>query len=349
MESTGRVEVLSGLRGIAVLLVLLSHVGGVFQLPVGAGIGKAGVFLFFTLSAYLLTSQILSAFNHQQITPAYWGTYLVRRVMRIYPLYLLVLLVSALGYAWFGRYFVAIEPFDVVRHLVLLDGKSVFWTIPVEFSYYLLLPFIAIPLGFAQRYGNIWAIALGVFAIGLSSWAWPQSESALNGINVLPYLPIFLMGSLAPIVIEMMRQHYSRSSRLGGIGFILTIMAVAVTVPDLWRLLVNAEITNSHFHRDYLMYGILWSLCLVFALVDDGVIRRFLEWKPLTYLGLISFSAYLVHLPIFLFFNSLAFPAVLSASLAFALTLSISAATYRFIEAPAISLGKSLSRKITSD
>ena len=96
-------DVLDGLRGVAVLLVVWSHLSlkGLHALPQLnlEGSGKYGVYLFFSLSAFLLTHQILIARREQRRSPRYWARYSVRRVLRIFPLYAFVLLVGVWGTA----------------------------------------------------------------------------------------------------------------------------------------------------------------------------------------------------------------------------------------------------------
>lgn len=89
-----RLPALDGLRGVAVLLVLLSHASKHFPVVHPAlnfrGAGKSGVLLFFLLSAYLLDRQIALAMRHGEKN--YWGNYFLRRVLRIYPLFAVALL-----------------------------------------------------------------------------------------------------------------------------------------------------------------------------------------------------------------------------------------------------------------
>ncbi len=86
-----RSEPLDGLRGIAVLLVLASHASnaGHDLLPAldASGLGRSGVFLFFVLSSYLLTSQVLGRLDAGK--PIGWGRYALRRLLRVMPAYAL--------------------------------------------------------------------------------------------------------------------------------------------------------------------------------------------------------------------------------------------------------------------
>src|SRR5688572_30238235 len=101
----GRVSCLDGLRGIAILLVLLAHVSQTHGLSapgplrVLAGYGALGVDLFFCVSGFLITLLLVRELERTR-TISLRGFYM-RRALRILPAYLLfVLIVSAL--AWGG-------------------------------------------------------------------------------------------------------------------------------------------------------------------------------------------------------------------------------------------------------
>ncbi|MEX0687039.1 MAG: acyltransferase [Pirellulales bacterium] len=142
-RAPSRLAALDGLRGLAVLFVLLSHASKHFPVlhPMFnfRGAGKFGVYLFFLLSAYLLDRQIALAMRHGE--QDYWGNYFLRRVLRVYPLFtvalVLHLLLTRLGIT------TVIETWqDVAAHLTLREGKGVFWSIPVEMTYDLVSPVI---------------------------------------------------------------------------------------------------------------------------------------------------------------------------------------------------------------
>ena len=95
---------IDGLRGLAVLLVLFGHMyrGGVAVFPqltmVAAGV--SGVELFFVLSSFLLSSPLIAASSLELRSPGTWATYVARRLLRIYPLYIVVLVVGTSDPAW---------------------------------------------------------------------------------------------------------------------------------------------------------------------------------------------------------------------------------------------------------
>ena len=95
VPSSSRIPGLDGLRGIAALIVLLAHMssGSFFLFPGGSflGIGRSGVVLFFILSSFLLTSQVLDWPARDLLGANRWLRYLEARILRIWPLYLFVL------------------------------------------------------------------------------------------------------------------------------------------------------------------------------------------------------------------------------------------------------------------
>jgi peptidoglycan/LPS O-acetylase OafA/YrhL len=102
--STGHILVLDGLRGCAVLAVMLYHfTAPEILLPATGfarrvqnlfGVGWCGVDLFFVLSGFLITGILLDAKGHSK---TYFKSFYVRRILRIFPLYYGVILLVAIG------------------------------------------------------------------------------------------------------------------------------------------------------------------------------------------------------------------------------------------------------------
>jgi peptidoglycan/LPS O-acetylase OafA/YrhL len=89
---------------------------------------------------------------------------------------------------------------ELLDHLTLQAGKSIYWTVPVEFKYYLVLPFVAAGFALLLRRHLAWSLGGVVAVLAVLHWLWPARESRLNTVELLPYLPIFLLGSLAAFV-----------------------------------------------------------------------------------------------------------------------------------------------------
>ena len=171
------VHALDGLRGLAVLTVFLSHtsLSGHRALPFlnSAGTGKMGVFLFFILSSFLLTYPFLikqeKCFERNALI-----NFSYRRFFRIYPLFVLYLLValvssyvlpSALNRPESGIPFF-LTPIEFLKHVFLQQGKGVTWSILVEFRYYFVLPVLAYVYAVLFR-GDFWEVLQHASVLGI--------------------------------------------------------------------------------------------------------------------------------------------------------------------------------------
>lgn len=169
--SNKHIPALDGVRGLAMLLVLVCHFvpqvkptgfvsGQVYRLGISAWVG---VDLFFCLSGFLITRILLTAKGQ----PGYLSTFYIRRSVRIFPLYFLSLAIAFLlipslasihdpvyqwlidEQAWFWTYSINLRPVfsgfhDIYSHQVNL---SRFWSLCVEEHFYLVWPFVVLALG----------------------------------------------------------------------------------------------------------------------------------------------------------------------------------------------------------
>jgi peptidoglycan/LPS O-acetylase OafA/YrhL len=204
-----QMDSLDGLRGLAVLIVFLSHTSndGTYLLPHAdfSGIGKSGVFLFFVLSSFLLTLPFVSK-GRQAFTRNFILNYAVRRFFRIYPLYFLFLLLGLVTSLIFSQVLSSDKPVgipfylsvnDFIAQLALIQGEGVTWSILVEFRYYFLLPFLALVYAIILKNKIVPSIVLTIFLILVGEAYWPESESVTNDVRLGPYLPIFFLGFAA--------------------------------------------------------------------------------------------------------------------------------------------------------
>ena len=293
-------EVLDGLRGVAVLVVLASHFSsaGLFPRPFLHGVGKSGVYLFFVLSAYLLTRNLLSKPAGALAQPRTWLDYALRRVLRIWPLYLVVLGLSWLSFTHGHAWLYAIDTPALWRHLSLREGQSVLWSIPVEFTFYLCLPLVVLALrGMQRACWPVWAeVGVFVLALALCTWRWPPSASLENDVHLGSYLVVFLCGAFA-VRADAWLGNVRGSSAWTWAG-VAAVLLWCLAIPVVWCRLRGLPFEATVTRAWFLFFGLLWSVLLLSLLHGGDGWRRVFAWQPLRWVGRISFSLYLWHVPV---------------------------------------------------
>lgn len=295
---------LDGLRGLAVLIVLGSHLSnaGLLPQPGLSGSGKSGVYLFFTLSAFLLTRALLRRPLMDFINAWRWADYALRRVLRIWPLYLVLLLSSwALTRVGVTGWHYQMDTGALLRHLTLREGQSVLWSIPVEFIFYLWLPLVALVLAVTQAWRwPLWAETM-VFAMGLAAaYAfWPPTEAQPNDVRLGPYLAVFLCGAYAARLDLRLRDS---TAPLSAVTWALVAMAALaawiLTVPAIWAVWRGVDFVAAVSSTWFIWFGLLWSSLLLAVLHGPHWLRKPFAWPPLRLVGVVSFSLYLWHMPV---------------------------------------------------
>ena len=173
-ELRGHVPALDGLRGLAVLLVLIFHIAQSEPAPaVGIAraicqatrLGQTGVDLFFVLSGFLITGIL----HDTKASPRYFLNFYGRRTLRIFPLYYGVLIAAyVLMPAFFGVRPLGVDPIWLWTYTANLpttfgvDGGTFghFWTLAIEEQFYLVWPAVVYSLGRKR----LMAVCLGCIA-----------------------------------------------------------------------------------------------------------------------------------------------------------------------------------------
>ncbi|MFS2179131.1 acyltransferase family protein [Rhizobium pisi] len=304
---------LDGLRGVAALLVVGAHIGFIFPTTARhlVTMGDEAVGLFFALSGFLMAH----LYGSRPVTRENVMDFLVSRFARIYPVYLAAVVFVAMLSSMQNLDFV--QPImggtDFVRHVFLLGSSGVFWSIPPEIQFYLLFPVLWLCMAQPQRYsGLIVGLTVVVVADGLVELPGP-------GIMLVSKLPYFLFGALA----GMMHSYWNSwiSSVLTGI---LTLFLLVVFFT--YRHIVSG------FSPEF------WGLqSAVAAAVIVGLVARqppiaadVLAAAPIRFLGRISFSLYLFHVPI-MFLTRLTFHALMPEPALIVVTLFVAAVGAWFI------------------
>ncbi len=313
---------LSGLRGWAALWVLLLHVwyfagepalrpwsGGPTFAPLFS-LGWAGVDIFFCLSAFLLVMPFAHWRQHDAARPD-TGRYLWRRVLRIYPAYLvqLAILLGITALTGAGR---MLDLRELVAHLFLWFNighdrvaplVGVWFTLPIEFWFYLVLPLLA-PMLDRSRWPWLLAGAIAV-SIGWRLFAWTLVAGEPVPVRVIEIER--LPGRIDQFVIGM----------LAGAAFVASLSSGwRPRHPGVWfwggvagclTLLATIHWIRSSYwdgHPVLFVWHGLFSACLLPVLLAAGwgerSARVLFGGRLLRHLGRISFGVYLWHVPIVL-------------------------------------------------
>ncbi|HEY9792438.1 MAG TPA: acyltransferase [Candidatus Obscuribacterales bacterium] len=348
-----QIDALDGLRGFAALIVLLSHTSnnGSHLIPWldCAGTGKSGVYLFFILSSFLLTYPLLAP-KQAQFRSDNLMRYAARRFFRIYPLLFVYLSVALLTSFMVLQHWCPVAlPFSLTipefaKSILMQEGKSVTWSIPVEFTYYFFLPLVAYI--FSRVLGNrLIPGLLFVTAAVAVDLIWRSTVAVSgNSCSLGPFLPAFLIGSfLAVCQTKWHEQSSSWQMKFKGVveavGIICSLTAFCL-IPSVASALVGHIDPLEDVRRQLIPFSVLWCGVLFAAANGTGLIRSAFELPMMRYLGRISYSFYLMH-PVCIYLVS-AYAHVgngcISAWLILIATVAVSSLTYVMIEKPFLSL-----------
>lgn len=324
------IQNLDGLRGLAALSVVISHASKAGYLPeiiFGHALGEYGVMLFFALSGFLISYLYLE----QNFTRTQIGDYAVSRFARVYPLFAFVVLlhwllfISGINNMQTDPPYIAIDTQDLFLHLVFLKGENIFWTISPEFQFYaffILLWFLH------ARSKNTYTLAVTICLLFILNTmiAYDSSKTPLlYGLN------FFLAGILAGYIYT--RHGETMKARTRGAEFYFLTLLFILSLPPLYRIIFETQQLKFLSPANALIAGGI----VFYAALGARSVNIILSSKPLRWLGVISFSLYLFHMPVLSFFSSLnlQMPTLISFVIYFALILIISALSYYLIERPA--------------
>jgi peptidoglycan/LPS O-acetylase OafA/YrhL len=326
----GRVVGLDGIRGLAALYVVMFHCWllSFHGFPANPGpawlgwllYGHLAVVLFLVVSGFSLS--ISPARQEWQLGGA--GRFAWRRALRIVPPYWAALVFS-LVIAWA----VLPQPHSgpptgrsvVVYGLLLQDlfvapvPNGAFWSIAVEAEMYVLFPLLLLIRRRAGAAVLLAVVTVPVLVIGLRN---PDVSTVDRLTGLTPQLvPLFVMGMLGAGVTAAGK----RTRRIPWHW-----LAVLAAVPAVLLILAEGSVWTVHhyFWVDLVAGPALALLLAAVATRPTAPLVRLLTTKPLHGLGTISYSLYLVHLPIVLVISrELVGPQVQLPLAAFAVTMAL--------------------------
>jgi peptidoglycan/LPS O-acetylase OafA/YrhL len=337
------------LRFVAFLLVFFDHALGGFGLPLVSKFGEAcrsGLPVFFLLSSYLITELLLR--EHRKTGTIHIKAFFLRRVLRIWPLYLLFLtavyLAWRLGHGYFpGPAFLAFlfisGNWYVYAFGFLQFAVGPLWSISVEEQFYLVWPFLVL-VG-AQRALKAF-IPVVLLASVVAIWYSGHYDLPLNKYwtNSLIQFQFFAFGAIIALVLH--DREFTLSARGRGL-FFGAGCAAFLSLVFLFPLAANLSINALHLLIAYGLMGVM-SVCLFLGFYG---MRLPAVCSPLVYLGRISYGMYVFHLSILQVIGSFlhrhgkwaTIPFQMAGMMAaLGLTILVAMASYRFLESPFLRL-----------
>jgi len=334
------------LRAVAVIAVIIYHAKiYLFENLIFPG-GFLGVDIFFIISGYLITSIILKELIEKESFS--FKHFYEKRVRRILPALLFIMLVS-IPFSWIYLY-----PTDLVNYsksiLYSLGFGSNFyfhfsgleygspegllkpflhtWSLSVEEQYYILFP-IGLVTVFKYFRKHLIYFLLICFAISLLLADW-GSKNYISSTFYFLHTRIWelICGSLVAYF-EIKKGHRGKNKVLCHILPVLGLILVIFSF-----IYFDSEIFHPSFYTLVPAIGV--TLILWFT-NKDNIISRILSYKIFVKIGLISYSLYLWHYPIFSFANHIEIFSDnnFGKSILIIITFILSTATYNFIEQPA--------------
>ena len=342
---------IDGLRAIAILPVIFYHAG----LQIFSG-GYVGVDIFFVISGYLISSIILSEIETGKFSLI---NFYQRRARRILPALFCVILIST-PFAWFILLPADLELFSNSAFSALTFWSNYIfyfeidyfetssklkpllhtWSLSIEEQFYIIYPILLI---FFFKFGKktfiIFLIISAITSLTLAQWAgnlkftYPYFEKEFLFFNQSSLTNFFLpIGRIWELIIGILIAFYIKKNgqpnRFNGIltlfGLILIFYSVFTFTP---------ETNYPSFHT---LLPTIGTGLLILFMNSKTFIHKIFSQKLLVFIGLISYSAYLYHFPIFTFIeysnyleNSLLLKIIL-----ILITFFISFVSWKYIEKP---------------
>jgi len=293
---------IDGLRALAVLPVILFHAG--FELFGG---GFVGVDVFFVISGYLSTTILIEDIESDRFSLL---SFYERRARRILPALFFILMLCTL-FAWLWMLPKQMTDFSLSLIAVALFGSNILfwqesgyfaaaseekpllhtWSLAVEEQYYLLFPLFLL---FALRFGKnkvFWTIVIfASFSLAMSEWGWRNKPEANFYLAPTRAWELFA-GSIAAFT--LLKRGLRSSNFLSMLG--LVAICFAIFVYD----------ENTPFPSVYAFVPVVGVVLLILFAGKDTLAAKLLSTRIMVGIGLISYSAYLWHQPLWLVCSSL--------------------------------------------
>jgi peptidoglycan/LPS O-acetylase OafA/YrhL len=343
MSPSGKKHWLShvqGLRGLAVLAVVVFHAG----IPLPGG--YLGVDVFFVVSGYVITALILRELNQSNTLDL--KKFYLRRIQRLLPALLVlvavvsplsILVLSPLGASqnslWTGLASVFGSGNIAIQYLsggYFGDDASVntflhTWSLGVEEQFYLLFPLVILLLFQIRKRSSLTPVTIGILSLSTLS----ATLLVLAFYVEMPFESLGVYDFYSPLgrmwefglgaIVATLKPPKIRSRYLSTIGWFLLLSSLVAPL-------------SSDVLGPQQLLAASGSALLIYSGPGKAKRKSSLESKSLVFIGDISYSWYLWHWPIIVFVSLVSGQNVILMSLAAAASIVPAILSYRFVESP---------------
>jgi peptidoglycan/LPS O-acetylase OafA/YrhL len=361
-----------GLRAIAAITVVLHHASFPTAKMINGRLAPffthldIGVAVFFLISGFLLYRPFVSAALTGKAGPSV-RRFFSRRLLRIFPAYWLALVcviaffglqMPVAGARSYFEYVTLLQVYDPAR---ATGGLAQAWTLSIELSFYAFLPLYALvmrrlsgdrPPATRVRVEVVGLVVLYAVSVAFRGLVFALDSGTVHAVGIywlpanLDYFALGMGLAVASAWLATREASHPLADIVGRMSMLWWLIAVAcfVAVSKGLDLPVGlARVDGIKGYARQFLYGATAFFLLlpaVFGPQDRGLVRRFLRWGPVVYVGLVSYGIYLWHQawvgkavewqgqPVF----RASFPAVLTTALAW--TLITASASWFLLERP---------------
>ena len=336
---------LDGIRAFAVLAVIAFH----SALKPATG-GWLGVDIFFVLSGYLITTVLLR--EHDRSGSVSLRDFWVRRLLRLYPALLVMLVLGAFFYSTLGdggTFFgylktAAGSGLYVENFLWGLGGSELghlghTWSLAVEMQFYLVWPLVVAWLLHRRSRATVWVVGGILVSYALFVLQSAPEADRFPMAYYLPWTRAFelLLGALVALVLVSRPERDPEAAVRRWTGWVVG-GAFGVLLLAGWTFSIYTD------QRSIIWESPAAALLTVALIVHLNNVRTtgvgaLLSWAPLVWIGKVSYGAYLFHYPVIMvLMDRTDLGSRLLFVVATVITLAISALSWQYVERPALRL-----------
>ena len=352
---------IDSLRALAVLAVIIYHVD-VNYLPGGF----LGVDLFFVLSGYLISSLIIKEYRKTGSLNLY--NFYIRRARRLLPavyfmitvgLVVMVLFNEVLlrkshldaifGYIYSSNWWYIFHKLDYFDSFGAQSPFKHLWSLAIEEQFYMIFPLLFLLVnrkkkskdGTYKLNKNFLYVVLGLILVSLIAHILLFDINNISRIYFGTDTRAFslLVGVVGAILYPMERLHAKVTPQQNMLYSVVSLVSIATLITVM---IYTSEYNTLLYRGGFLLVAILGLIVIISSGKQHTLMSRLLSFKPVVFIGKISYSLYLWHFPVLVLttpVSEIGNPNIIFVVLRIILTFVLATASYVFVETPIRKLG----------